>query len=800
MLRSELLRLFGPTPLPLWLRAILFAAVYYLCAVVGNFLTPATAGRTYVIFWLPAGLYVAVLLLHAPRQWGWFIAAALPANLAFDLTKGTPLYLIIAFYASNTVQATLGAWLVQTFVSPQTRLRNVKEFFGFIALAGIFSTVFGALIGAGALHAAGLNGDFLQAVKTWWGSCAMAVLLFSPVVITWCDPADRPSSSPEQKRWRIIEGIALYGGLIVGTWMIFVMSPGINTPYKFRTLPFLVWAGLRFGRRGAATANLLYAALVVYSASHAQELPAASDLTISEVTFTIQTYLVVAALVGLVPAITLAERNNALVKLRESETHYRNLTEAAFEGVCISEDGRLLDVSDQLLAMVGYERQEVLGRQTSEFIAPESREAVAEAIRSKSEAPYLVKLLRKDGRILHCEVRAKVVQTGGRSLRMTALRDLTERLGAEAALRENQRMLATLMANLPGLVYRCQNDKDWTMLFVSEGAYMLTGYRPQDLLANRTLSFASMIHPDDQTRAQQTVQTALQRRGVFELNYRIRTASGDEKWVWERGQGVFGPDGNLIALEGFITDITAQRNAEAEREAATQRVQEIHAEFTRQLIASQEAERTRIAREIHDHLGQLLTALKLDLRSLERRTAGINDSELQAALLGKISSARELANETITSVQKIASELRPGILDRLGLAAAIEAEAQTFAARSGVTCKCSVPDETPALPQDLAIAAFRIFQEIMTNVARHAQATVVEIELRLDATRLELEVTDNGIGLDEKHFANPKSFGLLGMTERAEILGGRIEFRKHPAGSGTVVAVQLPLSETKLPN
>jgi len=173
---------------------------------------------------------------------------------------------------------------------------------------------------------------------------------------------------------------------------------------------------------------------------------------------------------------------------------------------------------------------------------------------------------------------------------------------------------------------------------------------------------------------------------------------------------------------------------------------------------------------------------------------------LQTALLGKICSARELADETITSVQKIASELRPGILDRLGLAAAIEAEAQTFAARSGVTCKCSVPDETPALPQDRAIAAFRIFQEIMTNVARHAHATVVEIELRLDATRLELEVTDNGIGLEEKHFANPKSFGLLGMTERAEILGGRIEFRKHPAGSGTVVAVQLPLSETKSPN
>lgn len=338
------------------------------------------------------------------------------------------------------------------------------------------------------------------------------------------------------------------------------------------------------------------------------------------------------------------------------------------------------------------------------------------------------------------------------------------------------------------------------MQFVSEGCHALTGYRPQDLVTSRTISFAALIHPEDRERLRQTVESAVQRRGVFEVNYRIRTAIGEEKWVWERGQGVFDAEDNLLALEGFITDITAQRKAEAEREAATKREQETRAEFTRQLIASQEAERTRIAREIHDHLGQLLTALKLDLRSLERRASVLSDTELQAALLGKVKSAKELADETITSVQKIASELRPGILDRLGLAAALEAEAQTFAARTGVLCHCSVPDETPPIPQDRAIATFRIFQEIMTNIARHAHATEVQIQLRVSAIVLELEVSDNGVGLAEEHFTNPKSFGLLGMTERAEILGGQIEFGKRPNGSGTVVSVRLPLGETKLPD
>ncbi|MGC3958603.1 MAG: MASE1 domain-containing protein [Verrucomicrobiota bacterium] len=160
MLRSDLKNLLGPTSPPFWLRALLFAVAYFLCAEIGNFLRPPAAGQTYVIFWLPTGLYVAVLLIHAPRQWGWFIGAALPANLAFDLSKGTPPYLILAFFASNTVQAALGAWLVQTFVSRQPRLRTVKEFFGFILAAGIGSTFFGALIGAGALWAAGLAKDF----------------------------------------------------------------------------------------------------------------------------------------------------------------------------------------------------------------------------------------------------------------------------------------------------------------------------------------------------------------------------------------------------------------------------------------------------------------------------------------------------------------------------------------------------------------------------------------------------------------------------------------------------------------
>ncbi len=145
--------------------------------------------------------------------------------------------------------------------------------------------------------------------------------------------------------------------------------------------------------------------------------------------------------------------------------------------------------------------------------------------------------------------------------------------------------------------------------------------------------------------------------------------------------------------------------------------------LTGRLQSLREEERTRLSREIHDHLGQLLTALKLDLRLVERKVAGLPDSEGRNVATNKLVSAQMLADETLVSVQKIAAELRPGILDRIGLAAAIESDANAFQTRTGVVIECKVPKDTADVPQELATAAYRIFQELLTNIARHAKAT-----------------------------------------------------------------------------
>ncbi len=164
------------------------------------------------------------------------------------------------------------------------------------------------------------------------------------------------------------------------------------------------------------------------------------------------------------------------------------------------------------------------------------------------------------------------LQTGPN--RMAAFfRDVTERRQAEEALSENRRVLQTLMSNLPGMAYRCRNDELWTMDFVSEGCHSLTEYPPDDLTGNAAVHFADLIRDDHRSRVWEAVQAALAKREAFELTYPICTAGGQEKWVWERGRGVFAADGALTCLEGFITDITERYRAEEARRRLEEQVQ-----------------------------------------------------------------------------------------------------------------------------------------------------------------------------------------------------------------------------------
>jgi signal transduction histidine kinase len=212
-------------------------------------------------------------------------------------------------------------------------------------------------------------------------------------------------------------------------------------------------------------------------------------------------------------------------------------------------------------------------------------------------------------------------------------------------------------------------------------------------------------------------------------------------------------------------------------------------ELSRYLESVREEERTRMAREIHDELGQVLTALKIDLSWLARRLPP--DQEL---LLAKTGSMYELVGGAIQTVKRIATELRPGVLDDLGLPDAIQWQTQEFGKRTDIKFKFSACPEAMILDRDRSTAIFRICQEALTNVVRHADATRVSVSLKKGPGRVSLRIRDNGKGVEESQILDPGAFGLLGMRERARFWGGEVKI-SGASGKGTVVAVSIPLGK-----
>ena len=260
----------------------------------------------------------------------------------------------------------------------------------------------------------------------------------------------------------------------------------------------------------------------------------------------------------------IAERQRAEAVLRDGEAQVRAMMDATLESIFMMDaGGAVLIANDTVAKRLGVTLGQLVGHNMFDFLPPEV------AVRRRAEVEQVLstgKPVRFEderlGRWLDHQINP-VLDGSGRVTRVVAFgRDITERKQAEEQLQEHERQLATLLRNLPGMAYRCRNDQNWTMAFVSYGCLELTGYAVEDLLNNQRVSYASLIVAEDQARVWEEVQRAVREQRSFQLHYRIRTATGQQKWVWERGGGVFAADGTLEALEGIIADITERKLAE----------------------------------------------------------------------------------------------------------------------------------------------------------------------------------------------------------------------------------------------
>ncbi|MDX5445921.1 MAG: histidine kinase [Zoogloeaceae bacterium] len=297
------------------------------------------------------------------------------------------------------------------------------------------------------------------------------------------------------------------------------------------------------------------------------------------------------------------------------------------------------------------------------------------------------------------------------------------------------------------------------------------------------LRFFECLHPDDRAMVEAAWQRALLGE-PYDIEHRI-VVDGQIRWVHERAELAFGRDGRFLEATGTVQDITDRHTIEEVLRRSRQRLRALGAHHERLV----EEERAHIAREIHDELGQYLTTLRMDAAMLEMRCARDNP-----ALVQRLSSMKMLIDETIQSVRRVASTLRPTALD-LGLESGVEWLVDDFQERNDIACALKVGGQgLPEVDDGRSTLVFRILQEALTNVVRHAGAGAVEVALTRSDGLLRLEVHDDGRGFDPCTRSGHGTFGLLGMHERAMMYGGSLHIDSAP-GRGTTVRLDVPLGD-----
>ncbi|MEA3210733.1 MAG: hypothetical protein QOE70_3790 [Chthoniobacter sp.] len=350
------------------------------------------------------------------------------------------------------------------------------------------------------------------------------------------------------------------------------------------------------------------------------------------------------------------------------------------------------------------------------------------------------------------------------------------RRAAEALRESRERLDLAIASSRVGLwKWDLQTGQVW---FSDEWKRQI-GYEPQEL-PDQFSDWLTRIHPDDLARSPVLGDYLTNPRPEYETEFRLRHRDGTWRWIFSHARLECDATGRPWRMLGCHFDFTDRHRLE----------EQLHA-LTAHLESIREQERTVLARELHDELGQLLTALRMDVAWMAR---GLKEhpENFPTKASQRLGAMKELIDQSITSVQRISSDLRPGLLHELGLVAALSWQAKQFTERSGIHCHFEPPEEELTLDDRHAIALYRAFQEALTNVARHAQATAVESCLRRSEKHLVLEVRDDGRGIPPGAINDPHSFGLMGIRERALSFGGQASFASVP-GQGTTVTVSIPL-------
>ncbi len=352
----------------------------------------------------------------------------------------------------------------------------------------------------------------------------------------------------------------------------------------------------------------------------------------------------------------------------------------------------------------------------------------------------------------------------------------------ERELIKNEKKFRDLVDLLPQTVYEI--DLQGNFKFTNKYGIQSFGYTQEDI--KKGVNFLQLFVTSERKRVRDNIQSILDGSSTIGNEYTSLRKDGTTFQSLFYTNPIM-QNNKAVGLRGVVIDITDRKKAESDLKESRDQLRSLASH----LQTVREEERLIMAREIHDELGQALTALKMDLIWMQKRLSPEREEQLN-----KVRSMSNLVDSTIQTVRRISTELRPGLIDDLGLQAAMEWYCGEFQNRTGIKCNLDLDEDDHPLEQDRIIAVFRIFQEALTNIARHSDANIVYVRLHFNSETLSMEIKDNGRGITEEQIFNPKSLGLVGLRERVNPWGGTVII-SGVKNMGTTVKVVLPIQDGK---
>ncbi|MCX6255436.1 MAG: PAS domain S-box protein [Bacteroidia bacterium] len=476
----------------------------------------------------------------------------------------------------------------------------------------------------------------------------------------------------------------------------------------------------------------------------------------------------------------ITERKRAEEALRLEKENFRHSLDDSPLGVRIATiEGNTIYANKALLDFYGYDslgelqKTPLKDRYTPESYAQAQKRKHQREHGDLSATDYKISIVRKNGEIRHLEVFRKDVLWDGVRQFQVICNDITERKHAEEALHESEERYRRLVEGSPEAIAVHSKGR---FVFVNPAGAKLIGARsPQELIGKPVLN---VIHPDSRSQVIERLRHVAEGKEapLFEEKF----LKFDGSVIDVEVVGIPFPYQGQIATQVVVHDITERKQAEEEIRKSKRLLEDLHKHLNEVL----ENERALISREIHDQIGQSLTALKLDINRMQEFVG--SNPEAFTMLRGMI----ELVTNTIKDVQRISSDLRPGILDDLGLVSAIEWYCDEFRERTGIKCNLKL-DVSFIGDSQKNLIFFRVLQETLTNVIRHAMASSVNIKLLQSDRGTTLTIQDNGIGIPKEKIESHKSLGIINMRERVKQFNGKIDFSSKK-GEGTKLTIFIP--------